>query len=665
KFQGKVDEGFLIGYSMCSKAFRVISSRTRIVQETLYVNFLKNKPNVAGAGHTWLFDIDSLSGTMNYHPVSVANHTNAGAGFQDSFDAKKAREEVTQTYVLFPAWSAGSTNPQDNDKDALVDGKEHGVDIQKSVSADIHFSSRYRDLNAEFEECSNNNSNRFNASSSLVPTAGHNFINSTNNFSAVGPSNTAVSPTYENSSFQDASTSSYDPDMPTLEDFTYSDNEAAIGAEADINNLESSISISPILTTKIHKDHPISQIIGDLSSTTQTRSMVREVKDQGGLSQMFDKEFHTCMFACFLLQEEPKRIHQALKDPSWIEAMQEELSQFKLQKEEGNDYEEVFAPVARIKAIRLFLAFASFMGFLVYQMDVKSEFVYGTIEKEVYVCQPPVFEDLDHHGKVYKVVKALYGLHQAPRAWSSGNKLILQLDRDEGVELIGSDISNRPGSSLKVLSMQEDDSEVQEAVEVVTTAKLITEVVNAASTPVSGASTIIPTAKQIIPVAEPNIPTVTIIATPVKVAATSTRRRRRVVIRDLEEESSATTSDETKSKDKGKGILVEEPKPMKKKQQVEIDEAYARKLHEELNQDIDWDVAIKHTEAQARRNMIMYLKNTARFKLDYFKGKSYDDIRPIFEARFNTNMEFLLKSMEQIEEEEERRELESINETPA
>nr|GFD17695.1 putative ribonuclease H-like domain-containing protein [Tanacetum cinerariifolium] len=84
--------------------------------------------------------------------------------------------------------------------------------------------------------------------------------------------------------------------------------------------------------------------------------------------------------------------------------------------EEGIDYEEVFAHVAKIEAIRLFLAYASFMGFMVYQMDVKSAFLYGTIEEEVYVCQPPGFEDPDHPDKVYKVVKALYGLHQAPRA---------------------------------------------------------------------------------------------------------------------------------------------------------------------------------------------------------------------------------------------------------
>ncbi|GKC20537.1 putative ribonuclease H-like domain-containing protein [Tanacetum coccineum] len=146
------------------------------------------------------------------------------------------------------------------------------------------------------------------------------------------------------------------------------------------------------------------------------------------------------MLACFLAQEEPKTISQALEDESWVEAMQEELLQkwvFRNKRdvrsivvknkarlvaqgfrpEDGLDYDEVFAPVARIEAIRLFLAFASFMGFPVYQMDVKSAFLYGTIEEEVYVYQPPGFVDPAHPNKVYKVIKALYGLHQAPRAW--------------------------------------------------------------------------------------------------------------------------------------------------------------------------------------------------------------------------------------------------------
>ncbi|GJS62889.1 putative ribonuclease H-like domain-containing protein [Tanacetum coccineum] len=124
-------------------------------------------------------------------------------------------------------------------------------------------------------------------------------------------------------------------------------------------------------------------------------------------------------------------------DESWVEAMQEELLQFQIQnvwvlvdcpkgarlvaqgytQEEGIDYEEVFAPVARIEAIRLFLAYASYMGFTVYQMDVKSAFLYGTIDEEVYVMQPPGFEDPEFPDKVYKVEKAMYGLHQAPRAW--------------------------------------------------------------------------------------------------------------------------------------------------------------------------------------------------------------------------------------------------------
>ncbi|GJS44116.1 retrovirus-related pol polyprotein from transposon TNT 1-94 [Tanacetum coccineum] len=156
------------------------------------------------------------------------------------------------------------------------------------------------------------------------------------------------------------------------------------------------------------------------------------------------------------LVEEPKKVSNDLSDLAWVEEMQEELLQFKLQKvwilvdlpkghraistkwvyknkkdergivirnkarlvaqghtqEEGIDYDEVFAPVARIEAIRMFLAYASYMGFMVYQMDVKSAFLYGQIEEEVYVCQPPGFEDPDHPNKVYKVVKALYGLHQ-------------------------------------------------------------------------------------------------------------------------------------------------------------------------------------------------------------------------------------------------------------
>nr|GEV88449.1 hypothetical protein [Tanacetum cinerariifolium] len=231
---------------------------------------------------------------------------------------------------------------------------------------------------------SEDNSNDVSAASPIVPAAGQNCSNSTNPISAAGPS------------------------------------------KADFNNLESSITVSPIPTTRMHNAHPISQIIDNLSSTTQTRSMARIIRDQGGISQVLNEDFHTYMFACFLSQEEPKRkraigtkwVYKNKKDERGIVVRNKArlVAQGHTQ-EEGINYKEVFAPVARIEAIRLFLAYASFMGFMVYQMDVKSAFLYGTIKEEVYVCQPPGFEDPDHPDKVYKMVKALYGLHQAPRAW--------------------------------------------------------------------------------------------------------------------------------------------------------------------------------------------------------------------------------------------------------
>nr|GEV99871.1 hypothetical protein [Tanacetum cinerariifolium] len=453
-----VNEGFLDGYFVSSKAFRVFNSRTRIVQETLHVNFLENKPNITGSGPTWLFDIDSLTRTMNYQPVTARNQTNPSAGFQDKFDVEKAGEEINQQYVLFLVWSSGSTNPQNYDGDAAFNGKEHDFDAKKLESEVIVSPSS----SAQSRKQDDKTKKEVKGKSHVESFTGYRDLSAdTNPFSVAGPLNTTASPTHGKSSFIDASQLSDDPDMPELKDITYSDDENDVGAEADFNNLETFITASPIPTTRVHKDHHVSQIIAGLSSTTQTRSMTRVVKDQGGLSQMFNDDFHTCMFACFLSQEEPKRVHQALKDLIWIEAMQEELLYFKMQKvwvlvdlphgkraigtkwvfrnkkdergimvrnkarlvaqghtqEEGIDFEEVFAPVARIEAIRLFLAYASFMCFIVYQMDVNSAFLYETIEEEVYVCQPSGFEDPDHPDKIYKVVKALYGLHQAPGAW--------------------------------------------------------------------------------------------------------------------------------------------------------------------------------------------------------------------------------------------------------
>ncbi|GJT36363.1 putative ribonuclease H-like domain-containing protein [Tanacetum coccineum] len=238
---------------------------------------------------------------------------------------------------------------------------------------------------------------------------------------------------------------------------------------ADLNNLASTVEVSLVATNRINTIHPQSLIIRDHTSAVQTRSKVNKTTtgESAFISYIHDQQrdnhtdFQHCLFACFLSQVEPRSVAQALEDPSWVDAMQEEMQQFKFQnvwvlvdlpegkyaigtkwilknkrdargivvrnkarlvaqghrQEEGIDYDEVFAPVARIEAIRLFLAFASYMGFMVYQMDVKSAFLYGRIDEEVYVTQPKGFVDPQHPKKVYKVVKALYGLHQAPRAW--------------------------------------------------------------------------------------------------------------------------------------------------------------------------------------------------------------------------------------------------------
>ncbi|GJQ96332.1 putative ribonuclease H-like domain-containing protein [Tanacetum coccineum] len=282
------------------------------------------------------------------------------------------------------------------------------------------------------------------------------YANSTNRVFTVSPS---VSDAGQ--SFTNADDLPTDPLMPDLEDtanllntgiFSGAYDDENVGAKADPNNLETTMNVSPIPTTRIHKDHPKDQIIGDINSATQTRRMTKISEELAMVSYIKKqrrtnhKDYQNCLFACFLSQIEPKKVTQALTDPSWIEAMQDELLQFRLQKvwrlvdlpkgkhaigtkwvyrnkkdergivvrnkarlvaqgytqEEGIDYDEVFAPVARIEAIRLFLAYASFMGFIVYQMDVKSAFLYGTIEEEVYVCQPPGFEDPQFPDKVYK-----------------------------------------------------------------------------------------------------------------------------------------------------------------------------------------------------------------------------------------------------------------------
>ncbi|GJX63503.1 putative ribonuclease H-like domain-containing protein [Tanacetum coccineum] len=206
---------------------------------------------------------------------------------------------------------------------------------------------------------------------------------------------TADPPFSQNSKSSPDAGFKHDPNMPTLEDIVYLDDDEYVGAEADMNNLDAFMPVSPIPITRVHKDHPVEQIIGDLNSAPQTRRMTKNLEEHGTKWVFMNKKDERGI----VIKNKARLVAQGYTQ------------------EEGIDYDEVFAPVARIEAIRLFLAYASFKDFVVYQMDVNSAFLYGKIKEEVYVYQPPGFKDLDFPDKVYKVEKALYGLHQAPRAW--------------------------------------------------------------------------------------------------------------------------------------------------------------------------------------------------------------------------------------------------------
>nr|GEV78035.1 retrovirus-related Pol polyprotein from transposon TNT 1-94 [Tanacetum cinerariifolium] len=292
KFDGKADEGFFIGYSLNSKAFRVFNNRTRIVEENLHIRFNENTPNIAGSGPNWLFYIDALTKSMIYKQVVVGNQSNGNASTKACDDADPRQES-----------------------ECKVQEKEDN--------------------------------------------------------------------------------------MPALEDirtFNFSSDHEDDDEEADMNNLDTSIQVSPNPTTRIHTDHLIEQVTRDLHLTTHIRNMSKNLKEHRAIGT--------------------KWVFRNKKDERGIMIRNKArlITQGQTQ-EEGIDYDEVFAPVSIIEAIRLFLAYASFKGFVVYQMDVKIAFLYGKIEEEVYVCQPSGFEDPDFLDKVYKVEKSLYGLHQAPRAW--------------------------------------------------------------------------------------------------------------------------------------------------------------------------------------------------------------------------------------------------------
>ncbi|GKA48932.1 putative ribonuclease H-like domain-containing protein, partial [Tanacetum coccineum] len=357
KFVGKSDEGFLVGYSLQSKAFRVYNLVTKRVEENLHINFLENKPNVAGKGPNWLFDLDYLTDSMNYHSVRSENQANLHAGQQesnqntgtkdkiDAGDSEKEDESPQDCFEL-PIWhSYSSTNPfvskSDNKIGSPRDEEQVFLDDlarlqRQEKEANEEAEALRKNLEQETENlvtqagaAKSSSTNIFSTVSTTAKASGTNFVNTVSIPVSTASANEGLSLSNTTNTQED------DSEIPPLEDihedttdgiFTHSSYDDE-GAEADFTNLETVVNVSPIPTSRINPSHPSTLILGDPTSAVQTRS----------------------------------------KDT-------------------------------------------------VYQMDVKSAFLYCKIDEEVYVSQPPGFLDPKYPQKVFKVVKALYGLHQAPRA---------------------------------------------------------------------------------------------------------------------------------------------------------------------------------------------------------------------------------------------------------
>nr|GEY34550.1 putative ribonuclease H-like domain-containing protein [Tanacetum cinerariifolium] len=600
KFDGKADEGFLVGNSVNSKAFRIFNSRTRIVQETLHINFLENQPNVVRR-----------------------NQPNHNAGIQENLDAGKVRKETVsaQQYVLLPLWSTGLKDPQNTDDASAFDAKENNHEVYVSPSRSdktkkhddkykreekgkslIDLSIGVRDLRDEFEEFSVNSTNRVNA-------AGPNLTNSTNSFNTVSPSDTAVSPNFGivgKSSFVDPSNYPNDPDMPALETLF--------------------IQMMKKMLFKMQKVW----VLVDLPKGKRaigSKWVFRNNKDERGI----------------VTRNKARLVAQGHTQ------------------EEGIDYNEVFAPIARIKAIWLFLAYASFMGFMVYQMDVKSAFLYETIKEEVYVCQTLGFEDPDYPDKNGfqrgKIDQTLFIKKQ------KGDILLVQVYMDDIIfgstnkELCKSFKKLMKGkfqiSSMGELTFflglqvkQKDDGIF------ISQDKYVAKILRKFGfTDIKSASTPIEIEKPLLK--DPD-------GEDVDVHIYSDYARA-----SLDRKSTTEVLIEAQLHISNESPLLRVNIPRCDEDSIEFVElmenidwnAVAEQIQEKHLNNIEKYQSLKRKPvsiAQAKKNMIVYLKNMVGYKMEHFKGMTYDKVRPIFEREYN-KVQTLFKPDKDVEEPQKKR----------
>nr|GEX12648.1 retrotransposon protein, putative, unclassified [Tanacetum cinerariifolium] len=394
----KANDGFLVRYAAHSKAYRVYNLSSKKGEETLNLRYLEDKPNVQGLGQEWYFDLHDLTDSLGYthfktNPPAGTHDTNIIAGIQ----AEDSESECDEQVILVPSFPSNSfLGPTVHDVSAPM---ENNLDYAEELA---------RLQRQEYEAHSIAAKHGFEFSDDTAALLHQAAIETRRNLvlAAGDPARSIVSTGGVPAGSVPAGS------LPTS-------SVPASGVSAG------SIPASIVSTGDVPAGSvPTGGVpAGSLStSSVSAGGVIAGSIDSAefgvpAASKSVPAVFSNDPDATSPLPPEPSSVAKALEDPDWVTAMQEEMQQFYHQQEEGIDYDEVFAPVARIEAIRLFLAFASYMGFMVYQMEVKSAFLYGEIEEEVYVTQLKGFKDPHNSKHVYKVVKALYGLHQAPRAW--------------------------------------------------------------------------------------------------------------------------------------------------------------------------------------------------------------------------------------------------------
>ncbi|KAJ0913753.1 putative RNA-directed DNA polymerase [Helianthus annuus] len=405
KFGARAIEGFFLGYA--TPNFRVWNLATKKIELWSEVRVQRYTSPVRAPGDPWMFDYDGLFDSFN-----LPTFDEESAAVRMLLESDNAVVSPLVRPIVVEPQASSSVNNM----------------VQNEVYEDA------ADYNDSFEDDEYHDA----AEGSSAPAA-----------PVQGASGDTPHMQNVDTAEGNASTSTHIPGVELVVDL-------------NLTNLGINARVPDNPEMRIHDTHPQQNIIGDVHRGVQTRNQLRNNRNAGLYSAIRESgQQNDWSFACYVSQEEPKSWKEALKDSAWVEAMQEELQQFqklgvwklverpenykkigtrwvfKCKKDdrgvvirnkarlvvqgfrqiEGIDYNEVYTPVARLEAIRIFLAYASFKGFKVYQMDVKSAFLHGVVEEEVYVEQPPGFEDPVHPDRVWLLNKALYGLHQAPRAW--------------------------------------------------------------------------------------------------------------------------------------------------------------------------------------------------------------------------------------------------------